>query len=160
MSYNPNQPRDPAGTPTGGQWAGGSSAELSDDDGVTADILSQIEAVDGEFEEYGIRIDDIDEGDALKPESYLPDSRVWVDGDPTSDTLDGTSVIAMKPTEASIASAVRGSRDYFGHVVYVVGADYGSWGEDAGERVLRNAKVVAVYARDGSMGRITRRLHP
>ena len=140
--------RVPAGNPGGGQFA---KTAYTDDAQVFADIQSII--AQDEFAEYGIRIDDV--VSPLRVGDDMPESRIWVDGEPTSDTVGGTSTLGIEKPERigdymRQMGATDGSRGagYFGKVMYLVGGDRGSYGEDPGERVIENAKVVAVFIRE------------
>lgn len=88
----------------------------------------------------GIRLDD----EAYEEGDILPVSRVWDNGEPTEDVLDGTSVIGLywhrmlrsrKAAEALVALYP------YRHAYLVIGM-FGENGEDEGELIIRNAKVV------------------
>jgi hypothetical protein len=76
-------------------------------------------------------------GDELSP------SYVWVDGDPTDDTLDGTSTIGVGETLESINAAIAALAAYEGQMVIVAGF-YAGNGADRGEVLIRKARVLAV----------------
>lgn len=148
-----DRPRVPAGEPGGGRWV---AKSFSSYDETVADISDVLESTmdDGEYEEYGIRVEDLQ--NPGKAGDDLPPSRVWIDGKPTGETLDGTSVLSLKSSDKSeVDRALRtmglkdgSSSGYFGKVIYLVGGDGGSHGEDPGERIVRGAKIVSVYIRD------------
>ena len=98
---------------------------------------------DGYYEYYGIRIDDdieYSEGDKTE------DSRIWVDGDPTDETLDGTSSIGIDHTDTAdeIEAKIEQAKNYYGNKMYLIAGNSVSYGEDAGEYVISNAVVVKV----------------
>lgn len=163
MTYKDSQPRVPKGQPGGGRWV----KEVFDTYDETVDsVFRQVEAAldDGDYGYYGLRVEDVstpgEVGDGLAS------SRVWVDGVPTDEELDGTSVIGLSkasngdPDRSEIDKAMKmlglsddqGLRSgYVGKVVYVVGGTARQYGEDPGEHILRNAEIVAVYTRDGDI---------
>lgn len=155
MTFNSSQPRVPKGSPGGGRWV---QATFSDYEESLDDIIDQLEtAMDaGEYEYFGIRVEDVD--DPATKGDELPASRVWVDGEPTIETLRGTSTFGLSSARRSdVDRALRamGLRDdarngYYGRVIYIVGGDAREHGEDAGEHILKDAKVVTVYTRDDS----------
>ena len=90
----------------------------------------------------------IEHGVTYKTGEYLPDSRVWVDGEPTDETLDGTSVICLDNytddegflTADAVRQAIENAGAYVGtHIIVVAQDDHPSIGEDAGERIFRAA---------------------
>lgn len=110
-----------------------------------ADILAIAQVEADEFgANLGIRMDDA----AYAVGEILPASRVWDDGEPTEDEMGGTSAVEVCreriPTEADVARALKASRIYIGRYLYVLTADNCGWGEDAGEIVMRKARVLAV----------------
>ncbi len=80
-----------------------------------------------------IRLDD----EVYQVGDVLPNSRIWDDGDPTDEMLDGTSVIGKKITSRSVGG-------YFQKYAYIVKGDSHRGGEDNGEWVMRHAKVVGL----------------
>lgn len=151
MGFNKEQPRVPAGSPGGGRWI---QAEFGTFESSVDDVRNQLaESMNnGEYEYYGIRVEDLD--DPGKKGDSLPDSRIWVDGEPTGETLNGTSVLGIESVndvgKGMIAMGLKdGARGgYFGKVVYLVGGNSREYGEDVGEWILRDAKIVSVYTRD------------
>lgn len=108
---------------------------------MTNEILKAIGESD--FEYYGIRVDD---GIAYQVGDLTADSRVWVDGDPTDDTLDGTSTVGFRFTAdaSEIAAAIETAQQYFGGRWYLLGGNSAEYGEDAGEVIIKDAEVVAI----------------
>ena len=88
---------------------------------------------------FGIRIDcDVD----YKVGDFAADSRVWDDGNATDDTLDGTSCIGVNIN--NIDKSVKLVNSYYGNRVYIVAGNVMEYGEDAGEYIIQNAKVIAI----------------
>lgn len=113
---------------------------------------------EGQF--WGLRVleeEDITPGTALQP------SRIWVDGEPTEDMLDGASAIRFDPEDDnSIRKALiaiggyGGHNSYFGRTVAVANADRGRPGEDRMEVVMRDATASAVFKRAKPTGPIVK----
>lgn len=81
----------------------------------------------------GVRRDD----DAYAVGDILPPSRLWDDGEPTEEVLDGTS--AIDPRKAPLLS------QYLGRYLYLLAGDYHTYGQDEGEVILRPAKVIDMW---------------
>jgi len=86
-------------------------------------------AYDMEHEYIAYRIQD----EPAELGARLEPSRVWVDGDPTDELLDGTCG-CTKRESLSI---------YHGRYLVTMGGDHRSWGEDKDEVILRDAVVLA-----------------
>lgn len=102
------------------------------------------QAVDAsDYEYYGIRIDD---GANYSVGDYTADSRIWIDGEPTGKTLDGTSAVGFRFTASAdeIAAAVDLASIYYGNRMYLLGSNSIEYGEDAGEYIMHDAVVVAI----------------
>lgn len=105
------------------------------------DIRKGIEMVDMDVigEEYGyigIRVQE--EAFGLKVgDTVAHNSLVWVDGDETDEELDGVS--AMDINHLDIVDC-----EYYGSCVLVLGSDCTDLGEDLGEIVMKDAKVLAI----------------
>jgi hypothetical protein len=101
---------------------------------------------------YGLRR--MNASDDVKPNDYLRDSRVWDDGTPTSELLDGTSAIRLgefPPSEASIRQALKTLRSYEGdRIVPIGGKRSTSSPQDRDEVVVRNAYALFANARPGA----------
>lgn len=78
-------------------------------------------------ETYGLTVGD----------TVAHNSKVWVDGDETDEELDGVSAMNINALDA-----VQGY--YFGACVLILGSNYAGYGEDAGEIIMRDAKVLAI----------------
>ena len=127
---------------------------MSDDAAVSA-VLSAVEAAAAEYEHVGIRITE----NRLEVGSTPENSRVWVDGEPTEETLNGASAVQVKPDEKSVRNALRasglikgGRSEYYGKSVSVIGSNEMTYGEDDGEIVMSDAVVVAAFERAGNLG--------
>ncbi len=80
----------------------------------------------------------------------LPNSFNWVDGECFEDEeLDGACGLKIS-SEEELENALEAFRAMYvwdGRVIYVIGGDWASWGQDAGEIIIRNAKVLKVIGR-------------
>lgn len=127
---------------------------------ISHEILSII--AQDEFEAYGVRAMTIcNESDALLPApevgSILANSRVWDDGRVTDEELDGTCALGISVIytddddvdEIKNIMQVLHSLDttYTGRYIVLLGAYSSTVGEDAGEEILCNAQVLAVWDR-------------
>jgi len=92
---------------------------------------------------YGLRI--IDSNDAPKIGDKLRESTVFVDGNPTDQTLGGTSTIGINLENAK--EAFKNIESYFGDHLALVKGERVGWGEDIGEEILKNPEVVSVFKR-------------
>ncbi len=92
------------------------------------------------YEYYGLRVMD----DPVVGETLAPSYR-WEDGDCTDEELNGTSAIQV--SESTFDRALRSSNGYWGTHVALIGGYQMEYGEDAGEVVIRDAVVVAVWER-------------
>lgn len=101
-------------------------------------ILNAIE--NSEYGYLGIRVDD---GVEYNIGDCVAASRVWDDGDPTDETLNGTSCIGIRYAE-DIDKALDLAGYYYGDHIYLIGGNSMEHGEDAGEYVIEDAVVVEV----------------
>lgn len=96
-------------------------------------------------QEVGLRVVDSSDGTPSIGQALQP-SRVWDDGEPTDELLDGTSAI-----DARYARATELLDAYIGDIILVIetaqGGLGGLRGEDEGEVIVRRAVVLAVYHR-------------
>jgi len=103
-------------------------------------MTTTISAMDaGEYEYYGVRWVE----DDLAIGATAPVSRVWVDGDPTDEVLDGACAVQVR-TAQDIEHALAGG-SYMGKPV-LLGCNRMSYGEDAGEIVMEDAIVLALVS--------------
>lgn len=114
------------------------------------EIKDIIEA--GEYDVYGLRID---EGMIYKVGDTTENSHQWWQDDPEDDSeynedlglwdggeLNGTCAIEV--TEDNIESALEMIKQYFGeHITLIAGYGY-EYGNDNGEVIIEDAKVLAV----------------
>ena len=92
---------------------------------------------------FGIRSDDRD----FSIGEALPASRIWDDGDPTEDELDGTSTIWLYDAyndEFNVDALRIIKKVYAFRNTYLVASHSRTWGEDKGEWVLSDPVVVEV----------------
>ena len=92
-----------------------------------------------EHEHYGLRVTE----EALEVGQIPADSRIWIDDEPTDETLNGASVIKIN----DIDSALKMIAMYFGDHVALIGYDFAEWGLDDGEHIARNGRVLATFTR-------------
>lgn len=102
----------------------------------------------GEYRYYGIRVIDAD----TLPEvgSYAAPSRVWDDeGQWTDETMDGAAALSVgyDPEWDAIGRTIAASTYYGGDVVMLLGGNGVVEGQDRGEIVMRNAKILAAWFR-------------
>lgn len=98
---------------------------------------------------FGLRIED---GVRYEVGDYLPDSRIWVDDEPTDETLDGTSVIGLNNymddegnlTADAVRQVLADAPAYFGTHIAIVGQDEepSIAGDDPCERIFRKARCI------------------
>lgn len=93
---------------------------------------------------YGLRIED---ERCFAVGDYLPDSRLWIDGDPTDEMIDGVSTYGIGETADAdkIGKALAAMACYFGDRLILVGGTSRAYGEDSGEWIIRNAKCVGCW---------------
>lgn len=100
-----------------------------------------IRAYAGTANAFGIRSDD--RHFALG--QSLPCSRIWVDGDPTEELLDGVSVTGIRYAEDADKALRLNERCYnYGQPMYLVAGDFVGYGEDDGEYILADAVVIGI----------------
>lgn len=106
-----------------------------------AEIMEAVEASHG-VRYFGLRIED---GRRFDDGAFLPNSRAWVDGDPTNETVDGVSTIGIgtDPTAGSVSSALAAIAGYVGDTLILIGSrTRGDGGVDPGEDILRDGWAV------------------
>lgn len=110
----------------------------------------------GEYEFYGLRaltiVDDADV-DRAAPElgSVLAPSRVWDDNEMTDEVLPGTCAYLLPCDLDDVDDVERHIKHfegegYYGKHTVLVGGFHGQRGEDMGEIIIRDAKVLAVWS--------------
>jgi len=120
-----------------------------------------------EYDTYGFRIrnnlDDVftkdylkKQGIVFKPKIYsvgdtMDKSWVWVDGNLTNETLGGTSSIGIDISEKLKSNLIEAMKvlknNYYSksNEIYLIGGDFGEWGADPGEFIIKNAKVLRIF---------------
>lgn len=89
-----------------------------------------------EYDHYGVRA----HRDEAIVGKGLGKSRVWVDGEMTDDELDGISTIKVS-SASDLVKALDILRQVYcfgGAQIVLVGGYFGSWGEDAGEYIIKD----------------------
>lgn len=96
-----------------------------------------------DYEYYGIRVDD---DVAYQIGDEIACSRIWVDGECTDETLNGTSCVGLRfnASDDEIEEAIEIANQYYGDRVYLIASDSMEYGEDDGEYILHDAVVVAI----------------
>ena len=105
------------------------------------EIMKAVSETDYEY--YGIRVDN---GKNYCIGDRTDDSRIWIDGDPTDETVDGTSCVGFRfnAEKNDLESALSIAEKYYGDRIYLIGSNSMEYGEDAGEYILKDAEVIAV----------------
>lgn len=149
-AYDPNQPRDPKGSSTGGQWTkaggggrsggGSTSYEL-----VRADKFKEISGIakqyDDDYNIVGIRVQKEVFGEK-EGEIFQHESLNWVDGDMTDVGTGGVSAIDIRTNFDNFSA--RQQMNYEGNVILILGGrDYYD-GNDYGEVVISSPRVLKI----------------
>lgn len=144
------QPRVPAGSPDGGQWASSPSGN------VAKQMLQKINQA-GDSVSFGIRViaNDHDIYKSVSTGMALTESFKWKNGETTDKMLPGTSVVEIKSKtvegikDAMHKAGVLGINGpngyYFGDKVALVRGEKVKKGQDVGESLFKNAVVVGVW---------------
>ena len=103
---------------------------------IADNIKNRIEEIKEKYnyEFLGIRVQEAEFVDG----QILDNSFVWVDGEPTDEELDGTCALTLDDADLI--------QDYFGEHVAIIGGWFGEYGQDEGEIIIRDAKVLEVIA--------------
>jgi hypothetical protein len=110
------------------------------------EILEAIKELSIENEVLGLRANNDYFGcDLVTVGSELPCSHCWDDGEPTDYELEGTCAMAVGE-DTNLAEVTRFLREYgsLGQLMLITGSSDTN-GEDLGECIIRNAKVVATF---------------
>jgi len=107
-------------------------------------IIAAIEA-DGGIGEYGIRV--LPDDDASQVGDMLAPSLVWDDGECTGKELPGTCAIGVTVNTVDASLRLVAAGGYIGKRLALIVGDRAESGEDAGERIIRNAVVLLVADR-------------
>lgn len=105
---------------------------------MTADQIAA-EIAKADYAYYGIRITD----EPLTVGQFAPDSRVWDDGEPTNDTINGACAVTIDDN----GNARTGSGYYFGDHISLIAGNMAERGRDKNEIIIRNAYVIATWSR-------------
>jgi hypothetical protein len=117
---------------------------------VIQEIQRHINLSEGEYVEFGLRV--LPDDSNAKVGDALPPSYRWEDGSRLDETLDGTSSIGLRiGADRALSQLIRNG--YAGkRIALIKGDDNGHSGEDVHERIIPNAKVVAVFNRETRLG--------
>lgn len=109
---------------------------------------------------FGVRVIPPEDESEYKVGSELPPSYVWENGEWTDSKLEGTSTIGIKESdEKSVLDAlnqlgVLGKTGpagyYYGSQVVLVAGDAEEPGEDMGESVIENARVLGMWSKSSN----------
>ena len=99
-------------------------------------IVARVEEIKDVYD-YGFIGIRVQENEFTEGE-ILDNSFVWIDGECTDEELYGTC--ALRLDDAELANG------YFGEHVAIIAGDYGEYGADLGESIIREAEVVEVLA--------------
>lgn len=99
-------------------------------------IIRRVEEINNEYayDFIGIRVQEKE----FTLGETLDNSFVWIDGECTEEELDGTCAIRLSDSKLA--------NEYFGDHVAVIAGYYGTYGEDLGELIIRDAEVIEVLA--------------
>lgn len=105
---------------------------------MTAELIEKIRELEKEYswdyEQVCIRVQEV----PFELGEMDHQSSVWVDGDETDEQLDGISTLSVKYAQ--------NAEFYFGdHLAIVAGNEY-SYGQDAGEVIIRDPVVLEILA--------------
>lgn len=118
------------------------------------DTIKRIIA-DGEFDFYGLRVDDYkyNVGDICKLSHqyfqdpvYNEDEELlypYTENGYDAGELNGTCCVGIE--EDNIEKAIKLLKQYIGDNVYIIGGDIAEEGNDRGELIIKNAKVLYVF---------------
>jgi len=108
-----------------------------------AQIAKTIDADNYDFEFLGLRVVDEEcDGFDLQVGDTAPNSYCWDDGEWTDEELDGACCISLKKVENA---ALWSRMAYSGRRVWLIGSDYAQGGVDAGELIMSDAEILAVF---------------
>jgi hypothetical protein len=121
------------------------------------EILAAIRSAPADTVYFGLRVED---GRTFAIGDYIPNSRVWDDGEPTQDEVDGVSTVGLgdDPSLSDVETALGAADIYHGATIMLVGARYQSRGQDAGEHVLRRPISLGVWTREAKAARTIRKV--
>jgi hypothetical protein len=112
-------------------------------------IAQDISPDDWECDVLGLRVVDSDyRGYSYRVGRIVPRSWNWVDGDHTNERLDGTCCISLARIANSVPNAVDDFGGYSGRRIWLLGGGWSSGGEDPGEIIIRDAKILKIIDLD------------
>lgn len=104
---------------------------------ITAEMIKTAKAVSEElfydYEKFSIRVQDV----PFKLGSMEHVSHIWVDGEDSGNELDGIC-------SQDVESLEKYPHEYFGEYAAIVAGNEYSYGEDAGEIIIRDPVVVKI----------------
>ena len=105
---------------------------------LTNEIIEQVKKIaeenDMDYECIAIRVQEVPF--ELGEMSHV--SHRWDDGDDTGEELDGVSGTKVSSIKANASTT------YYGEYLAVIAGNYYTYGEDVGEVVIEDAKVIAI----------------
>lgn len=109
-------------------------------------ILDVIKSAPLSVTYFGLRVED---GRTFAVGEFLPNSRVWDDGEPTDDEVDGTCAIDLgdEPSIDDIVTAIEQAQSYNGSTLVLIAGKYRGYGQDDGEAVIKQARCLAIWQR-------------
>lgn len=110
------------------------------DNALTQADLEAVKTTMGEYDcaHWGLRV--VDSANSFDAGELLPNSRRWVDGEPTEEFLNGTSCLdTQSVTDRLVAKLTPYLRCYAQPRIMLIGGDEADQGEDEGELVIRDA---------------------
>lgn len=110
------------------------------------EILSAIQAAPMSVTYFGLRIED---GRTFPVGHYVPNSRVWDDGEPTDDEVNGVSTVGLGDDVSldDVENALHQAEAYHGDTIVLVGGKCREHGQDSGEHILRAAVSLGSWSR-------------
>ncbi|MDO4275860.1 MAG: hypothetical protein Q4D16_19505 [Eubacteriales bacterium] len=103
---------------------------------VVRNIMNSIDEIKDKYDYdfIGVRVQ---ENEFVQGE-ILDYSYIWVDGECTSEELDGTCAIRLEDAELA--------NGYYGQHIAIIAGNYGEYGQDLGEIIIRDAEVLEVLS--------------
>jgi len=155
------RPSPPQVAPLDGMSPLGKKPEAASDSNMTEGeavnfILKAVSEAKIDNDYVGLRVTE----DPLEVGNDVPDSRVWDDGEPTNEKLDGASAIEIDDNANSVlavlkqAGIIKNPRGggYFGKHVAIIASNQATYGVDQNEIILKTADVIATFVRADDMG--------
>ena len=160
-TFATRRPSPPQVAPLDGMSPLGKKPEAASDSNMTEGeavnfILKAVSEAKIDNDYVGLRVTE----DPLEVGNDVPDSRVWDDGEPTNEKLDGASAIEIDDNANSVlavlkqAGIIKNPRGggYFGKHVAIIASNQATYGVDQNEIILKTADVIATFVRADDMG--------